>query len=45
MADEPTISALEAIHTTRAIRCFKPDPIADDVLWAILDAAIRRPTS
>ena len=44
MADEPTISALEAIHTTRAIRRFKSDPIPDDVLWAILDAAIRGPT-
>ena len=44
MADQPTISALEAIHTTRAIRRFKPDPIADEVLWAILDAAIRGPS-
>ena len=44
MADEPTISALEAIHSTRAIRRFKPDPIPEDVLWAILDAAIRGPT-
>ncbi len=44
MADEPTIGLLEAIHSTRAIRRFKPDPIPEDVLWAILDAAIRGPT-
>ena len=34
----------EALYTTRAMRRVKPDPIPDDVLWAILDAAIRGPT-
>ncbi|MGE3601125.1 MAG: nitroreductase family protein, partial [Dehalococcoidia bacterium] len=35
---------LEAIYTTRAMRRLKPDPIPDDVLRAILDAAIRAPS-
>ena len=35
---------LEAIYTTRAMRRVKPDPIPDDVLRAILDAAIRAPS-
>lgn len=44
MAAEPEIGVLEAIHSTRAIRRFRPDPIPEDVLWTILDAAIRGPT-
>lgn len=34
----------EAIHTLRAIRRLKPDPIPDDVLRQILEAAIRAPS-
>ena len=34
---------LETIWTTRSVRRFKPDPIPDDVLQALLDAAIRAP--
>lgn len=34
----------EAIYTTRAMRRLKPDPIPDDVLRSILDAAIRAPS-
>ena len=34
---------LDAIHTTRAQRYLKPDPIPGR-LWQILDAAIRGPT-
>lgn len=34
----------EAIYTTRAMRRLKPDPIPDDVLRKILDAAIRAPS-
>ena len=34
----------EAIHTLRAMRRLKPDPIPDDVLRQILDAAIRAPS-
>src|SRR5215204_415984 len=38
------MDVLEAIYTTRAMRRVKPDPIPDDVLRAILDAAIRAPS-
>ena len=34
----------EAIHTLRAMRRLKPDPIPDDVLRQILEAAIRAPS-
>jgi nitroreductase len=34
----------EAIHTLRAIRRLKPDPIPDDILRQILEAAIRAPS-
>ena len=36
---------LEAIHSARAIRRFKPDPVPETVLTAILDAAIRAPSA
>ena len=35
---------LEAVYTTRAMRRLKPDPIPDDVLRSIMDAAIRAPS-
>jgi nitroreductase len=38
------LDILEAIYTTRSMRRLKPDPIPDDVLRAILDAAIRAPS-
>ena len=44
MSDREPLDVLEAIHTTRAQRYLKPDPIPEDVLWQILDAAIRGPT-
>ena len=34
----------EVVHTQRAIRSFKPDPVPDDLLWQALDAAIRAPS-
>jgi nitroreductase len=34
----------EALYTTRAMRRVKPDPIPDDVVARILDAAIRAPS-
>src|SRR4051794_16482231 len=37
------LDVIDAIFTTRSIRYFKPDPIPEDVLWNILDAAIRGP--
>jgi nitroreductase len=41
-ADE--LSVLEALHSTPARRYLSPEPIPDDVLWAVLDAAIRGPS-
>jgi nitroreductase len=38
------LPALEALHSTPSRRYLAPDPIPDDVLWAILDAAIRGPS-
>jgi nitroreductase len=32
------------IYTTRALRRFKPDPIPDDVLFQLFDAAVRAPS-
>lgn len=42
--EPPPLSALEALHSTPARRYLSPEPIPDDVLWAILDAAIRGPS-
>ena len=39
-----SLSALEALHSTPSRRYLAPDPIPTDVLWAILDAAIRGPS-
>jgi nitroreductase len=43
-ANGQPLSALEALHSTPSRRYLGPDPIPDDVLWAILDAAIRGPS-
>lgn len=40
----PDISLFDAINAQRAIRYFKIDPIADDVLDQILSAALRAPS-
>ena len=34
----------EVVHSQRSIRKFKPDDVPDDVLWQMLDAAIRAPS-
>lgn len=34
----------EALYTTRAMRRVKPDPVPDDVVRSMLDAAIRAPS-
>jgi len=47
MPDTPqpeAIPVLDALHSTPARRYLKPDPIPDDVLRALLDAAIRGPS-
>ncbi len=43
-AGQQPLTVLEALHSTPARRYLAPDPIPDDVLWAILDAAIRGPS-
>ena len=34
----------DALHTQRAIRRFKPDPVPDELVRQVLDAAIRAPS-
>lgn len=34
----------ETLYTSRALRRFKPDPVPEDVIFQLLDAAIRAPT-
>lgn len=34
----------EAIYTTRAMRRLKPDPVPEELIWKVLDAAIRAPS-
>ena len=38
------MDVFEALYTTRAMRRVKPDPIPDDVVQRMLDAAIRAPS-
>ena len=34
----------EAMYTTRAMRRVKPDPIPDEILGRLFDAAVRGPS-
>jgi F420 biosynthesis protein FbiB-like protein len=34
----------EVVHTQRAIRRFKPDPVPQEAIWRMIDAAIRAPS-
>ncbi|MGI9666107.1 MAG: nitroreductase family protein [Acidimicrobiia bacterium] len=38
------MDVFEALYTTRAMRRVKPDPVPDEVVRAMLDAAIRSPS-
>jgi nitroreductase len=40
---EPEITVLEALHSTPARRYLSPQPIDDDIIRKLLDAAIRGP--
>src|SRR5581483_10043114 len=40
----PSENAWEVLYTTRAIRRFKPDPIPDEIVRRLVDAAIRAPS-
>ena len=42
MAEE--LGLFEAIHTQRALRYIKPDPIPDELVRKVLDAGIRAPS-
>ncbi|NJN50420.1 MAG: nitroreductase family protein [Gammaproteobacteria bacterium] len=42
MSSDPGL--FRTIYTTRALRRFKPDPIPDEVMFQVLDAAIRAPS-
>ncbi len=44
MDAEPVASFFEILYTTRALRRLKPDPVPDDVLFQLIDAAIRAPS-
>jgi nitroreductase len=39
------LGVFEAIHTARAVRRFKPDPVPEALITEILDAAIRAPSA
>jgi nitroreductase len=34
----------EALYTTRAIRYFKPDPVPQELIWKVIEAATRAPS-
>ena len=37
------MDVFEAIYTLRAMRRLKPDPVDEELVWKVLDAAIRAP--
>ena len=39
------VGLFEAMYSARALRRFKPDPVPEEVLARILDAAIRAPSA
>jgi nitroreductase len=41
----PEIGLFEAIYSARSIRRLKPDPVPEELITAILDAAIRAPSA
>jgi len=43
-ADSPEqVGLFEALYSTRALRRYKPDPVSDELLYQVIDAAIRAP--
>ena len=44
LIDPAATSLIEALHSTPSRRFLSPEPIPDEVIWAILDAAVRGPT-
>ena len=39
------IGLFEAMYSARALRRLKPDPVPDEIIRKILDAAIRAPSA
>ena len=39
------IGVFEAMHTQRAVRRYRPDPVPDKLITQVLDAAIRAPSA
>ena len=39
------VGLFEAMHTQRAIRRYKPDPVPDDLIRKVIDAAVRAPSA
>ena len=44
MSDPKDPGLFESMYSARALRRFKPDPVPDDVLFQVMDAAIRAPS-
>jgi nitroreductase len=44
MDPERVASFFEVLYTTRALRRLKPDPVPDEILYQLIDAAIRAPS-
>lgn len=44
MKDAHPIGLFDAIYTTRALRRLRPDPVPEDILFQLIDAAIRAPS-
>ncbi len=42
--EEVSMDVFEAIYTLRAIRRFKPDPVPDELVWKVLEAATKAPS-
>jgi nitroreductase len=41
----PAIDLFEAIYTARAQRRLRPDPVPEELITRVLDAAIRAPSA
>ena len=39
-----SLPVLDALHSTPARRYLSAEPVPDEVVWAVLDAAIRGPS-
>ena len=39
-----TNDLFEAMYTQRAIRRWRPDPVPDELLWRVVEAATRAPS-